>query len=52
MKFHGSKGNKQAYSFSLTELGMAVIYMHGMQNFSPKGVGVRYLVDNGIFSMA
>ena len=34
MKFHGSS--------PLAELGMAVIYMCGMQNWSPKGVGVRY----------
>ena len=38
MKFHGSS--------PLAELGMAV-----MQNLSPKGVGVRLHVDNGIFSM-
>ena len=32
--FHGSS--------PLAELGTAVIYMRGMQNLSPKGVGVRY----------
>ena len=34
VKFHSSS--------PLAELGMAVIYMRGMQNLSPKGVGVRY----------
>ena len=42
MKFHGSS--------PLAELGMAVIYMCGMQNLSPRGVGVRLHVDNGIFN--